>query len=51
MFTHSNPTAINATYLYCYAIGRLIKEDHSASGAGKNLLAEVMKEAKAFDSE
>ena len=51
LLTHSNPTAINATYLYCYAIIQLIKKDYSAEGACKELLAQVIKEAEAFDRE
>jgi len=37
MFTHANPTAINATYLYCYAIGEMIKKDHSELGMGRKV--------------
>jgi ADP-ribosylglycohydrolase len=31
LFTHSNPVAISASYLYCYAIGKLIKGKDSAT--------------------
>ena len=35
MFTHSNELAILATYVYCFAIGILVRSDHSAPGKGK----------------
>jgi len=47
MFTHANPTAINATYLYCYAISILIDKDLSEKGKGKKVFDKVVEEAKA----
>jgi ADP-ribosyl-[dinitrogen reductase] hydrolase len=46
MFTHANPTAINATYLYCYAIKLLIKEDLSMKDMGKKVFEKIVEEAK-----
>jgi len=47
MFTHANPTAINATYLYCYAISILINKDYSQPGKGKEIVRMIIEEAKA----
>jgi ADP-ribosylglycohydrolase len=43
MMTHSNEIAIEASYLYCYAIGLLIKGDSSIEAFNKTK-AEVLSE-------
>ena len=47
MFSHSNEMAILATYVYCFAIGTLVRADHTASGKGKEVVAKVLEEIKA----
>lgn len=49
--THSNKVAIDATYLYCYAISLLINQVHAGEEEGKAVFRDVIEEARRIRTE